>query len=111
MGQLTVTVNGRQYDLKCDDGQEDHVRALASLVSQRVDSLVANVGQVGESRLLLLAALLLQDELSDLQGRVHGLRHPEEGTTAEAAAVDGIVTQLEDVVERIEQVADRLGSA
>jgi cell division protein ZapA len=111
MGQLTVTVNGRQYDLKCDDGQEDHVRALASLVNQRVDGLVATVGQVGEGRLLLLAALVLQDELTELQGRLHGPRRPEEGTAAEAAAVDGIVTALEDVVVRIEQVADRLGPA
>lgn len=111
MGQLTVTVNGRRYQLQCDDGQEDHVRELVRLVNQRIDGMVASVGQVGEGRLLLLTALVLQDELAELQDRMHGEVLPGDGTAAESAAVDGLVTALEDVVARIEQVAERLGPA
>jgi len=65
MGQVSVPVNGRFYAVSCDDGQEARIRRLAQYVDAKVNSFVASVGQVGEARLLLLAALTIADELSD----------------------------------------------
>jgi cell division protein ZapA len=65
MGQVSVPVNGRSYAISCDDGQETRIRRLAQYVDAKVNSFVASVGQVGEARLLLLAALTIADELSD----------------------------------------------
>ena len=65
MGQVSVPVNGRSYAISCDDGQETRIRRLAQYVDAKVAEFVGSVGQVGEARLLLLAALVIADELSD----------------------------------------------
>lgn len=65
MAQVTITVNGRRHDVGCDDGEEERLSNLAARLDQRVRSLVAKVGQIGEARLLLLACLLVEDELSE----------------------------------------------
>jgi cell division protein ZapA len=65
MGQVSVPVNGRFYAITCDDGQEIRIRRLAQYVDAKVAEFVGRVGQAGEARLLLLAALVIADELSD----------------------------------------------
>jgi cell division protein ZapA len=65
MGQVSVPVNGRSYAISCDDGQETRIRRLAQYVDAKVAEFVGSVGQCGEARLLLLAALVIADELSD----------------------------------------------
>src|SRR5947207_14310103 len=65
MGQVSVPVNGRSYAITCDDGQEARIRRLAQYVDAKVGHFVASIGQVGEARLLLLAALVIADELAD----------------------------------------------
>ena len=65
MGQVSVPVNGRSFTISCDDGQEPRIRRLAQYVDAKVSEFVGSVGQVGEGRLLLLAALTIADELSD----------------------------------------------
>jgi cell division protein ZapA len=65
MGQVSVPVNGRSYAITCEDGQETRIRRLAQYVDAKVAEFVGSVGQVGEARLLLLAALVVADELSD----------------------------------------------
>ena len=67
MGQVRITLNGRGYDIACDDGQEEHVMRLANAMSERVNQLVAANGQVGEARLLLMAGLLLADDLHSVR--------------------------------------------
>lgn len=63
MGQVTVTLNGRTYRLRCGDGDEPRLLQLAAYLEQRIDALAAEFGQVGDERLLLLAAFLIADEL------------------------------------------------
>jgi cell division protein ZapA len=65
MAQVEVFVNGRAYMVACDDGQEAHVARLGRYVDQKIQALVKTVGQVGDARLLLMASLLVADELID----------------------------------------------
>ncbi len=65
MGQISVTLNGRTYSLRCGEGEEERLLALASLVKQRVEALAVEFGQIGDDRLLLMAALMIADELFD----------------------------------------------
>jgi cell division protein ZapA len=67
MAQVTVKVNGYTYTVGCEDGQESHLQAMAAQVEDRVDSIKALGGNSGESRLLLMAALLMADEIHDLR--------------------------------------------
>ena len=64
MAQVDVTINDRSYRIACDDGQDVHVTQLADYVDRRVQELVSAVGQVGDARLLVMASLLIADELS-----------------------------------------------
>lgn len=66
MGHVSVTVNGRIYRLACGEGEEVRLNALGKHVSETVDKLVAEFGQIGTDRLLLMAAILISDELFDM---------------------------------------------
>ena len=65
MGQVAITVNGRSYRFDCGDGEEARLKELAAYVKGRVEALTREHGNVGEERLLLMAALLITDELWD----------------------------------------------
>jgi cell division protein ZapA len=111
MAQVSVTVNGRSYEISCDDGQEAHLFRLAEEIDRRVASLVASVGQVGDARLLLLASLLLGDEIEELKNELAALKggplaRPVSGV--EAAADGGALREeLLGLAERIESLAQR----
>ena len=66
MAQVTITINDRNYDIACDDGQEVHLIKLSQFVDKRVRELIDAIGQVGDARLLVMASLLLADELSEV---------------------------------------------
>lgn len=85
MGQVQVTINGRSYRLDCADGQEHRLKELAGHVSEKIDHLVQNFGQVGDVRLLMMAALMTADELFDLREAYTQL---EEALTAPPAKPD-----------------------
>ena len=61
MPLVNVTVNQRTYAIACDEGEEAHLSELAAYVDTKVGELLGTVGQVGEQRLLLMAALLVAD--------------------------------------------------
>ena len=65
MGQVAINVNGRSYRFDCGDGEEARLKELAASVKGRVDTLVREYGSVGDERLMLMAALLITDELWD----------------------------------------------
>src|ERR1700685_948016 len=76
MPLVNVMVNSRAYTIACDDGEEEHLRELATHVDAKVKELLTSVGQVGESRLLLMAALLIADEHTQAAAQLH-LRNQE----------------------------------
>jgi cell division protein ZapA len=90
MGQVSVSVNGRSYTITCDDGQETRIRRLAHYVDAKVGEFVGKVGQVGEARLLLLAALVIADELSDANDALDEGRERAVSTDSEPAAARGV---------------------
>jgi len=67
MALVTVTLNGYPHSVGCEAGQEPHLLAMAAEVERRVQSIKALGGQSGEARLLVLAALMLADEVHDLR--------------------------------------------
>jgi cell division protein ZapA len=108
MGQVVVKINGREFPLSCADGQESRIRRLAQYVDAKVGEFVKTVGQVGEARLILLAAIVIADELSDANEALHqerGRARPAGEPAPEAAS--GIRT----MAERIESIAARMESS
>ena len=106
MGTVNVEVNGRLYPVGCEDGQEAHVLALARQFDGQVRQVAAEVGQVGDQRLLLMAALMLSDELADARARAAEAeaalgRAQSDGRIAERRAA----AALDDAARRIELLA------
>ena len=105
MGQISLTVNGRPFAVTCDDGQEARIRRLGQYVDAKVAEFVGSLGQVGETRLLLLAALVIADELADANESLRLERSAQaEATAAAGAAASGV----QGIAQRVEAIAARL---
>ena len=110
MATVSVDVNGRSYVVGCEDGQEAHVMALARQFDAQVGEVREQVGQVGELRLFLMAALLTADELADVRNRLLEAeaalqRYRADETAAQARAAE----VLETAAQRIEALAAKAG--
>lgn len=111
MAEVTVTVNGRSYTVGCGDGEESHVRDLAGFLDAQVRGLVAEVGQVGEARLLLMAAMMIIDDLGEAEARVKELGREVAALQAELAGADPTGDVTSEISHRLEAVISRLESA
>lgn len=118
MPLVEVVVNGRNYQVACDVGQEDRLRELAQQFDKRVQVLASSVGQVGDARLLLMAGLVITDELSGATAKA--LEREKEVTALKSKlangsetlekAESGIAELLEQAAIRIESIAGRVAS-
>ncbi len=102
MAQVRLSINGRNYEVACDDGQEEHLARLAAYIDQRVRELSGVVGQVGESRLLVMASLLIADELHD---SLRAARRPEAAAERDRAQEATAAQVIEGAVARVDALA------
>ena len=106
MAQLTIEVNGRPYLVGCEDGQENHLRDLAKLFDSHVRQLTGEIGQLGETRLFLMGALLMADDLADAKTRLAEAQSQLGQLRAErdllenraAAALDAAAERIEGMI-------------
>lgn len=73
MAAINTTINGRQFRLACEDGQEEHLEKLAQNLDQRIVDLRKKFGEIGDIRLTVMAALTVADELSESMKRIRRL--------------------------------------
>lgn len=111
MAELTLTINGRNYGIACEDGQEQRVLDLAHYVDAKMKDIVSAGAATNESHLLVLTALMLADETFDLRDQVGAL-----GDKAEQAGVSQndelmIAQAIDSLAERIDTIADRIKAA
>jgi cell division protein ZapA len=110
MSQVNVTVNGRPYAVGCEDGQEQHVRDLASVLDGHVRSISGEMGQLGESRLFLMGALMVADELAEAKARLASLQAEVTRMQADRSRAESRAVQaLEAAAKRIEKLASEEG--
>jgi cell division protein ZapA len=106
MAQLTIEVNGRPYVVGCEDGQEAHLQRLAGLIDAQVRQVGQDVGQLGETRLMLMGALLLADDLTDVKGRLAEAQAQTARLTAALENADeAAAAALDAAAERLETMA------
>lgn len=106
MAQVTVQVNGKPYSVGCEDGQERHLIEIARLFDQQVRQVSQDVGNLGETRLFLMGALLLADEMADLKLRLQHLQSELARTQTDQSRVEvKAVAALENAARRIEKIA------
>jgi cell division protein ZapA len=108
MAQIEVVVASRKYTVACRDGEEEHLRALASIVDKRAQDAAAALGSLTESKQLLFASLLLADDLNDKQDAAPSAPPAPAEAPAPAEVDPRIAEALERLAERIESLAERL---
>ena len=111
MAQVTVTINGQKYQIVCNDYQEAQLSRLGTYVDNRVGELVAAVGKVDEAQLLVMVSLLMADELSDAYAELDVARTADKGVAAIMSAEESLSADIEDLANRIENIAERLEQA
>jgi cell division protein ZapA len=116
MAHVSVTINGRQYRMACEDGQENHLIWLSGDLDRRIGQLRAQFGEIGDMRLTMMAALTVADELVEagkrlrrLEEELAGLQDARAVATERAQATQAAVAAaLNSAAERIERVTKGL---
>ena len=108
MPTVEVMVNGRRHVVQCGEGEEARVKRLASYVDRRVTDLARGALQVGDSRLLIMASIMVADELSDAFDEIKRLQSlVEERSNASeqqaAAAIARVAQQLDAIAAQLEK--------
>ena len=119
MSQVNATIAGRQYRLACEDGQEEHLELLAHDLDQRIIELRSRFGEIGDTRLTVMAALTMADELAEQVQKVHRLEAEiAELQDARVAASDramdaatAVVTAFNSASDRIEHITKKLNQS
>ena len=116
MAQVSVTINGRAYRMACEDGQENHLVKLAKNLDDRIVDLRGKFGQIGDARLIVMAAITVADDLAEMGKRVRNLED-ELAALQDARVVSAdrsqamnaaIVAAFNSASERIESISRRL---
>ncbi len=109
MPTIQITVHGRAHDVACDEGQENRVREIARDLDRRVTALANALGQVGDQRLLLMASLVIGDELAEARADLERLRRDEEPRAR--AREERLAQVIDRLAGRIETLAAGLEAA
>jgi cell division protein ZapA len=118
MAQVNATIAGRQFRLACEDGQEDHLQALAKDMDERIAQLRGKFGEIGDTRLTVMAALMVADELAEALRRARRLEEDIDALQdARVVASDraqnaaaAVVNAFNSAAERIEGITKKLNS-
>ncbi len=118
MSQVSVTINGRQFRMACEDGQEGHLMNLARELDNRINSLRSKFGEIGDTRLTVMAAITVADELSEAGQRINRLEDELAALqNAQVAVSDrnkaaqaAIAAALSKAAERVENITKALNA-
>jgi cell division protein ZapA len=102
MAQVTVRINGYAYTVGCQDGEEQHLEAMAGEVERRIESIRAVAGPSGEARMLVMASLLMADDLFEMN---QALTAAQAGQSAAPPADAKLGRRLGKLAKRAEDIA------
>jgi cell division protein ZapA len=118
MSQVSVTINGRQFRMACEDGQEGHLMNLARDLDSRIEGLRTKFGEIGDTRLTVMAALTVADAMSETAQRIKRLEddvaamqesraesaaHARDAEAAVAAALTAAAERIEIITRKLNQ--------
>ena len=118
MAQVTATIAGRQFRLACEDGQEEHLQALAKDIDERIIELRRKFGEIGDTRLTVMAALTVADELVEagrqirrLEEEIQALQDARVVSSDRAKQASmAVVNAFNSAAERIEGITRKLNA-
>ncbi|MDB5614874.1 MAG: zapA [Devosia sp.] len=119
MPEVNVEINGRKYRMACEEGQQKHLIGLAERFNAQVEGLKGAVGEIGDTRLTVMAGIAVVDELSEAEKRIKELqteivvltRAGQEVAAEIEALEEKFAAKLSDAAKAIESVASTLDDA
>jgi cell division protein ZapA len=109
MNHINVTINGRQYRMACEEGQETRLLKLAESLETRIQGLRGKFGEIGDARLTVMAALTVCDELADAGTRIRNLEEELDALRdVRLAAADRAKATQTAVANALNAAADRI---
>ena len=109
MSHINVTLNGRQYRMACEEGQQARLLKLAENLESRIQSLRGKFGEIGDARLTVMAALTACDELIDAGHRIRSLEEELDALRGvRTAAADRARATQNAVANALNSAADRI---
>ncbi|MER0237600.1 cell division protein ZapA [Fulvimarina sp. MAC8] len=94
MPQVVVTIDGKTYRMACGPGEEDHLHDLASGIEEKIQGLKDGVGQIGDQRLTIMAAIMTADELADAQNRINTLEDENQTLKSKVSSLEDRMADL-----------------
>lgn len=117
MAQVTVQIDGKAYRMACEEGQEDHLTDLASRFDRYVSHLRSQFGEIGDTRLTVMAGIMVMDELAEatrkmqgLESELNELRSSRDTMLATSSKTDALlVATLGELTGQINEIAAKVG--
>ena len=106
MAEVQIEIAGRSYRVACDDGQEARLTQLSRHLNNHVAGLTRELGEIGETRLMLLAALTVCDELYEARNKI--IEMTEGGAPLDAETMGGASRVIEAAAARINAIAEKV---
>ncbi|WP_420726024.1 cell division protein ZapA [Hwanghaeella sp. LZ110] len=110
MAQVTITINGRPHVVGCEDGQEPRLMELATQLDKEVRGIAGAMGQIGDSRLLVISGLSLVDRLNDVESELAKAKTDAPAPQSETASPD-LSAALAQAEERASAAEERVKAA
>ncbi|MBS3847234.1 cell division protein ZapA [Devosia sp. J2-20] len=116
MPEVNVEINGRKYRMACEEGQQKHLIGLAERFDAHVEQLKGAVGEIGDTRLTVMAGIAVVDELAEAERRIKALesevvvltRAGQEVAAEIEALEEKFAGKLDDAAKALEGVASVL---
>jgi cell division protein ZapA len=105
MSQVSVTIDGRKYRLACNEGEEARLESLAALIDEKIGEMRKTFGEIGDQRLVIMAALTLADSLTEARDNAAADRKRSDDAEQRAEA---LASTLDKLGARVESIATRL---
>src|SRR5271163_5329552 len=106
MSQVSVTIDGRKYRLACNEGEEARLESLAGMIDEKIGEMRKTFGEIGDQRLVIMAALTLADNLAEARDEAAAQRKRSDDSEERAQA---LASSLDELGSRLESLAARLG--
>ncbi len=109
MNQVEITINRRSYTITCNPGEEDRIIMLAGHVDAKVSELKSNASNVGDTYLLMMAGLLLANDLVELRENRSSVAVEMATRTQDSNDAEGDVSHvINALTERLDQLVHKL---
>ena len=109
MANVNIKFNSKDYLLSCDDGQEENLKELAEHLDLKYDELKKNLGNIGESKLLLITAIQMVDDYFDLNKKISSKKNDFEKLSIKFKELRSLAINYKDEKEKeIEKLKDEL---